>query len=88
MLINPGLATQLTREHYDQLLVQASRRQLRPRTDRPAPGTRVTRIGRRLAAAITRAGVVVAQSAGTTWPIRPHPLGEPARQTQAPDSSH
>ena len=84
MLINPGLATQLTREHYDQLLVQASRRQLRPRTDGPASGARVTRIGRRLAAAIARAGAVAAQAPGAIWPTGGHPLGEPVTQARTP----
>jgi hypothetical protein len=86
MFINPDLATRLAREHYDELLAQASRRQLQP--GRPAPGTPgAAGIGRRLATAITRARVVVAQTLDAIWPAGPHPLGEPAAQAQAPAGS-
>ncbi len=85
MFINPDLATQLTRDHYDELLTQASRRQQRPRPDRHAAGTRgTTGIGRRLAAAIARARAVAAQAPGPIWPTGRNPLGGPAVQARTP----
>jgi hypothetical protein len=85
MLINPDLATRLTRDHYDELLAQASRRHQRPGPDRPAPGTRgTTGIGRRLVAAIARARAVAAQATGPVWPTGRNPLGEPAIQARTP----
>jgi hypothetical protein len=89
MFINPDLATRLAREHHQQLLAHASRRQPRPRPGRRSPGTPgAAGIGRRLAAVIARAGSVAAQSANAIWLAVPHPLGEPAGQAQAPDGSH
>jgi hypothetical protein len=83
MLINPDQATRLTRDHYDELLTQASRRQLRPRPGRQATRTRGTAgIGRRLAAAIARA--MTAQAPGPFWPTGGNPLGEPVTQARTP----
>ncbi len=84
MFTNPDLATQLAREHHRELLAQASQRRLRPRSRRQAPA-RITRL---LAAAIARAGSVAAQATGVIRPAGPHPLGEPAAHTQAPEGSH
>jgi hypothetical protein len=82
MFINPDLATRLAREHHGELLAQASQRRLRHQHHRPAAGTPdpAAPITRRLAAAIARAGVAAAQSAGTIWPAGPRPLREPAGQ--------
>jgi hypothetical protein len=89
MFIPPDLATQLAREHYRRMLGEASQRQLAHQHARPAPGTPgPAGITRRLAAAITRARVATARAAGGIWPTGPHPLGEPAGQSQAPDSRY
>jgi len=54
MFTHPGPIGQLAREHHQQMLAQASQRQLRHQHSRPAASTRIIR---RLAAAIARAGV-------------------------------
>jgi hypothetical protein len=84
MLINPDLATRLTFDHYDELLTQASRRQLRPRPERAASRTRGTTGIGRLVAAIARALAVTGQVPGPIWPTRGNPLGEPATQARTP----
>ena len=81
MITHPDRISQLARERHHQMLAQASQRRLRHQHTRPAATTRITR---RLAALIAGAGVVPVQAPGTTWPSRPHPLGEPAGRTQIP----
>jgi hypothetical protein len=63
MFTHPGRIGQLAREHHHQMLAQASRGRLRHQHSRPAASTRIIR---RLAVLIARAGVVPAQGPGTT----------------------
>jgi len=90
MFMNPDLATQLARQQQRQMLTEASHHQrdqhggMAPRT----PGA-ATRIIRRLAAAITSAGVPSAQAPGTIRTARGRLVSEPAAVPgQTPDSGH
>jgi hypothetical protein len=85
MFTHPGRLGQLAREHHRQMLARASQRQLRHQHGRPAASTRIVR---RLAAAIARAGVVTAPAPGATWTAGQHPPGEPAARAQIPGRGH
>jgi hypothetical protein len=63
MFTHPDRIGQLARQHHHQMLAQASQRRLRHQHNSPAASTRIIR---RLAALIARAGVVPAQAPGTT----------------------
>ena len=87
MFTTPGQIGQLAREHHRQLLAEASQRQLRHQHYHPAAAKNpdiATSITRRLATAIARAGVVVAEAKGVIRSARPHPLGEPAAHAHRP----
>ena len=66
MFTQPDRIGQLARERHQQMLAEASQRQLRHQHGRPAPATpgTVTRITRRLTAAIARFGSVAAEAPG------------------------
>ncbi len=68
MFTNPGLLSQLARDHQRQMLAEAHHRQPRRRhhlATAKIPGT--TAITHRLAAMFTRAGVVAAPAPGAFW---------------------
>ena len=78
MFTHPDRIGQLASEHHRHMLAQARQRTLRHQHGRRSsrmPDAAV-RITRRLAAAITRAGVVTAETPAATWSARPHQLGE------------
>ena len=82
MYTHPYIRAQLIRENQRDRLARASQRQLRDQLRRPSAGIpSAARIGRRLAAAIARAKVVVAHAPGAIWPYEPHPLAEPTGLT-------
>jgi hypothetical protein len=66
MFAQPDRIGQLARENHNQMLAEASQRQLRHQHGHPAPATSgpATRITRRLAAAIARLGTVAAEAPG------------------------
>ena len=86
MFSHPDRIGQLAREHHHDMLAKASQRRLRNQHGRPSPRTpdAAGRITRRLIEAIARAGIATAETSGTTWPARPHPLAEPASHTRTP----
>jgi hypothetical protein len=90
MFSHPDRIGQLARDPHRQMLAQARRSQLLHQDDRPAartPGL-ATRMTRRLATAIARAGAAAAQEPGATSPAGPHPLGGPAGQARTPGPGH
>ena len=90
MFTHPDQIGQLVRDHHNQMLAQASRRQLRHQHGRPAPSTAngAAQIARRPVTAIARASAATAQALRAIWPAGPHPLGGPAGQAQIPGRSH
>jgi hypothetical protein len=69
MTTNPGLLSQLAREQQRQMLADAAQRQLVHRHHLAAASTPgiAAFVIRRLAAVITRAGVVAAPAPGAAW---------------------
>ncbi len=64
MFTQPDRIGQLAREHHNQMLTEASRRQLRHQHGRPTPAAQgaTTSITRRLAAAIARFSSVATEA--------------------------
>jgi hypothetical protein len=67
MFTHPGRLGQLARAHHHDLLAQASQRRLRSQSGGrpPAAPNSAARITRRLAGAISRAGVIASRAADT-----------------------
>jgi hypothetical protein len=90
MFTHPDRIGQLAAEHHQHMLAQARHRTLRHQHGRRSSRTpdAAVRITRRLTAAITRAGIVAAETPGVTWPARPHQLSGSATEAQPSGHGH
>ena len=90
MFTHPDRIGQLARENHRDMLAEASQRRLRHQHGRRPGRTRdaATRISRRLAGALARAGVVAAETPGATWPTSPAQLSAPAAEARPARHGH